>query len=72
MSESRWRRKYGAYPSIIGKTISLVSWAVIVAGIIPQRQAQPPWAEIWMPLTFLNPALTHTLPHIGTYRPTEA
>jgi len=60
LSESLWRSKYGADPSIIGRKIRLVDSVVTVVGVIPQRQAEPDWAQIWMPLTFLDPALTET------------
>jgi len=52
-------RKYGADPSIAGKTIRLVGWPVTVPESF-LKASQPPWAEIWMPLTFLDPALTKT------------
>ncbi|MEO7143951.1 MAG: ABC transporter permease [Bryobacteraceae bacterium] len=60
IGESLWRRRYGADPSIVGRTIRLIDWPVTVVGVIPQRQAQPSWAQVWMPLSFLDPALTET------------
>lgn len=74
LSESLWRRKYRSDPHIIGRKIRLVSWMVTVVGVVAQRQAQPRWAEVWMPLSFLDPALTqtrrfHTLEVIGRLRP---
>ena len=60
LSESLWRRKYGSDPSIVGRKIRLVDWLVTVVGVVPQRQAQPSWAQVWMPLSFLDPALTET------------
>lgn len=74
LSESLWRRKYASDPSIIGRRIRLVDWPVTVVGIVPQHQAQPHWAEVWMPLSFLDPALTearrfHVLEVIGRLKP---
>lgn len=60
INESLWRRKYGADPSIIGRRIRLVDWPVTVIGVVSKHQAQPPWADVWMPLSFLDPALTQT------------
>jgi predicted permease len=74
ISESLWRRKYHADPRIIGRNITLVGWPVTVVGVISTQQAQPQWADLWMPLTFLDPALTesrrfHTLEVIGRLKP---
>ena len=60
LSEALWRRKYGSDPAIVGRKIRLVNWTVTVTGIIATRQAQPSWADVWMPLSFLDPALTQT------------
>src|SRR5262245_21362292 len=58
LGESLWRRKYGADPHIVGRKIRLIGWSVTVAGVVSERQAQPRWADVWMPLSFLDPALT--------------
>ncbi|MFN7936920.1 MAG: ADOP family duplicated permease [Bryobacteraceae bacterium] len=73
ISESLWRRKLGANPNIVGRTIRLVNFAVTVAGVVSKQQAMPAWADVWMPLTFLDPALTesrkfHALESIGRLR----
>ena len=59
LSESLWRQKYGSDPSIVGRKIQLGS-PLTVVGIVPQGQAEPSWAQVWMPLSFLDPALTKT------------
>lgn len=74
ISESLWRRKYHADPSIIGRKIILVGWPVTVVGVVSKTQAQPAWADLWMPLSFLDPALTesrrfHTLEVVGRLKP---
>lgn len=58
LSESLWPRKFSSDPSVVGRTIRLVNFAATVVGVVPQRQAHPPWADIWMPLSFLDPTLT--------------
>lgn len=73
ISEGLWRRKLSADPNIAGKTIRLVGFAVTVVGVVPGRQAVPSWADVWMPISFLDPALTgsrkfHALEAIGRLR----
>ncbi len=60
ISESLWRRKYAANPAIIGRKIRLVGWPVTVIGVVAARHAEPVWADVWMPLTFLDRALTES------------
>lgn len=74
ISEGLWRRKYQADPHIVGRQIRLVDWPVTVVGVISQRQAQPRWGDVWMPLSFLDPALTetrrfHAIEVIGRLKP---
>lgn len=67
ISESLWRRKYGSDPAIIGRKIRLVNWPVAVIGVVAHRHAQPSWADVWMPLSFLDVALTES----RRFRPLE-
>jgi predicted permease len=67
LSESLWRRKFSADPSIIGSTIRLERLAFTVIGIVPRRQAYPTWTDVWMPLSFLEPQLKD----IRRYHPLE-
>ena len=60
LSETLWRRKYAADPAIIGRKIRLDTTPMTVIGVVSQRQAQPDWADVWMPMSFLDPALTQT------------
>jgi putative ABC transport system permease protein len=57
ISESLWRRKFGADRSIVGKAIRLDGGEFTVVGIMPRRQAFPVWADLWMPISLLEPAL---------------
>ncbi|MFN7924742.1 MAG: ABC transporter permease [Bryobacteraceae bacterium] len=63
IGESLWRRRYAADPKIIGRTIRLVTWPVTVIGVVSQSNAQPEWADVWMSLAFLDPALTESRKH---------
>src|SRR5947209_16474660 len=74
LNESLWRRKFGADPAVIGRTIRLDKEAFTVAGIVPARQAFPAWADIWIPLSLMEPQLKdirrfHPLEVIGRLRP---
>jgi predicted permease len=59
ISESLWRRKYHADPHIVGRRIVLTSPFTVI-GVVPTRQAEPRWADLWMPYSFLDPALVET------------
>ncbi len=60
MSEALWRRKFGADRSMIGKPIRLEGQAFTVVGIVPRRNAFPVWADVWLPLSLLEPQLQTT------------
>jgi predicted permease len=60
ISESLWRRNFRADRSIVGKAIRLDGGEFTVVGIIPRRQAFPVWADLWMPLSLLEPELETT------------
>src|SRR5580693_1806220 len=57
LSENLWRRKFDADPSIVGRQIRLDSQSFRVLGIVPQRQAFPEWADLWIPLSLIEPDL---------------
>jgi predicted permease len=74
LSESLWRRKFGANPAVIGRSVRLEKDAFTVVGIVPQRQAFPEWADLWIPLSLLEPELAdrrkyHPLEVIARLRP---
>ncbi len=60
ISESLWRRKFGADPNMIGRAMRVPPFDLTVIGIVKQSQAFPVWADIWLPLTMLEPGLTGT------------
>jgi putative ABC transport system permease protein len=57
LSENLWRRKFGEDRSILGKTIRLGTESFTVLGVVAQRQAFPEWADLWMPLSLMEPEL---------------
>ncbi|MCL4176529.1 MAG: ABC transporter permease [Verrucomicrobia bacterium] len=56
LSESLWRRRYGADESIVGQRILLQGRSHVVTGIAPLAAAYPLGCEIWMPLVLGLPA----------------
>ncbi|MDR3698532.1 MAG: ABC transporter permease [Candidatus Sulfopaludibacter sp.] len=57
ISESLWRRKFGADPAVVGRQIRLDAQSFAVLGIVPRRQAFPEWADLWIPLSLIEPGL---------------
>ena len=57
ISENLWRRKFGADRGTVGKQIRVGTDSFRVVGIVPQRQAFPEWADLWIPLSLIEPEL---------------
>ena len=55
ISEKLWRGKFGASQAVIGSQMRLDSDSFQVIGVIPQRQAFPEWADLWIPLSLIEP-----------------
>ena len=60
LSEDLWRRKFHADPSVIGRNVRLDSQSFRVLGVVPRRQAFPEWADLWIPLSLIEPDLQNT------------
>jgi putative ABC transport system permease protein len=60
IGEKLWRRKFGADPAIVGKTIRLETESFTVIGVVPSRQAFPEWADLWIPFSWVEPELLTT------------
>jgi predicted permease len=74
LSENLWRHKFGADPSIAGRQIRLETESFRVLGVVPQRQAFPEWADLWMPISLIEPEMQtrrkyHPLEIIARLRP---
>jgi predicted permease len=74
MSENLWRRKFAADPAIIGQQIRFDQNSFRVVGVVPQRQAFPEWADLWIPLSLIDSELAsrrkyHPLEVIARLKP---
>jgi putative ABC transport system permease protein len=54
LSDAVWRRRFGADPNLVGRTIRLDDEDFLVVGITAPKFAFPKAAEVWTPLA-LNP-----------------
>ncbi len=74
LRESLWRRKFAADPGVIGRVVRFSGQSYTVVGIVPDRQAFPEWAAMWIPLSLLDPTVqarrkTHPLEVIARLKP---
>src|ERR1017187_1498795 len=58
VSEALWRRKFAADPNMVGRSIRVGPEALTVVGIVKQQRAFPVWADLWLPISMLEPGLT--------------
>lgn len=49
LSETLWRRRFGADPTIIGKPIRVNGRDAVVIGVTPTQFSIPAGAEVWVP-----------------------
>jgi predicted permease len=74
ISEQLWRRKFSADFHVIGHALRLGQTSFTIIGVLPQKSAFPVWADVWMPLSLVEPELYstrkyHPLEVIGRLRP---
>jgi predicted permease len=50
LGEPLWRRRFGADPGLVGRTVLLDGEVYTVVGIVPAASAYPAGAEVWTPL----------------------
>ena len=60
ISEHLWRTKFSSDRSVIGKHIGISGTSFTIAGVVPQKNAFPVWADVWMPLSLIDPETTST------------
>lgn len=61
ISEQLWRRKFSADFHIIGHALQLGRTSFTIVGVLPQKSAFPVWADVWMPLSLVEPELFSTV-----------
>ncbi len=74
ISEQLWHRKFSADSHVIGHPLRLGPTSFTIVGVLPQRGAFPVWADVWMPLSLIDPELYstrkyHPLEVIGRLKP---
>ncbi|MEQ9399651.1 MAG: ABC transporter permease [Longimicrobiales bacterium] len=58
ISDGLWKRRYGADPAIVGRTLHLNEFALEVAGVLPADFTVPRSdIDVWVPRNFENPNL---------------
>jgi predicted permease len=70
ISNTLWRSRFGADPTVVGRLISLDGVAHTVVGILPEGFSYPAQSELWTPLAVrLSPRLSYTRPVIARLKP---
>jgi len=59
LSDGLWKRRFGADPSVVGKTILADGEQWTVVGVMPASFSFPMRAELWAPLVFGEKAATN-------------
>jgi putative ABC transport system permease protein len=59
MGDGLWRRRFGADPSIVGKTITLDQASYTVVGVMPATHQYPSDFDVWTPLV-VSPQAAHS------------
>ncbi len=77
LSDGLWRRRFGADPAIIGRSVTLSDESYLVVGVMPRQfeNVLAPAAELWTPLRYEpgeGRAWGHHLRMIGRLRPGES
>jgi predicted permease len=60
IAEGLWRRRFGAEPGLVGRTIRVSGRAVTVVGIMPKSLALPVGAQLWTPAEPFNQETSRT------------
>jgi len=66
LSDGLWRRRFGADPAVVGRTVLIDARQWTVVGIMPQAFDFPMRAELWAPLAFDEKAARNRSSHYLT------
>jgi putative ABC transport system permease protein len=73
LSHSLWQSRFGADPSVVGRTINLDDRRYTVIGVLPPELEIARWADLWLPLGAYPDDLTSHIHHgfvaIGRLKP---
>ncbi|NOT62137.1 MAG: FtsX-like permease family protein, partial [Acidobacteria bacterium] len=73
LSHGLWQRRFGAEPSIVGRTISLSEEVCTVIGVMPPDFRPPLAADVWLPMPLDHPGMkareAHFLRPLGKLKP---
>ena len=74
LSHALWRRRFGADPALVGRTLQIDGVTREVVGVMPAGFQYPLQSELWIPLRFTERDLTtqrgaHYLDVLGRLRP---
>ena len=66
LGDGLWKRRFGADPSIVGRTINLSGNSYLVLGVMrPEFRFPEPDNQLWIPLTFDPRQLSRQIPGLG-------
>lgn len=60
INERLWRRKFSSDQGVVGRSIGIGGQQFTIAGVLSERNAFPVWADVWMPLSLIDPATSTT------------
>ena len=74
LSHALWKKRFGADPAIVNKTITLDSKSMLVLGVMPPNFNFPASAELWVPLNFdespgMKQRKAHFMRPVGRLKP---
>lgn len=57
LSERLWRARFNADPGVLGRSLRLDQSVFTIIGVVGDRWSFPAWADLWMPLSLIEPQL---------------
>ena len=75
VSERLWRRRFGADPGMIGRSLQLDRERFTVIGVMPESFRFPePWTDVWSPMAFapgdaMDSRMNHFVDMLGRLKP---